>query len=110
MPGHDPRDPHGNADPFALRQAAADPAGISLDPPPGLQVGFAGWMGLTAGLVEGVIQPCAVPAEVGAVPEGTKASRCRSCGETRLHYPGDTSDPWKKHFDHCDGVNEALKG
>jgi hypothetical protein len=110
MPENDRRDPRGGPDPFALRAAAAEAAGIRLGPPPGVYEGFAGWMGLTAGLAEGVIQPCAVPAEVGAVPEGTKASRCRSCGEIRLHYPGDTSDPWKKHFDHCDGVNEALEG
>ena len=110
MPDHDPRDPRGGPDPFALRTAAAEAAGIRLDPPPGVQAGFVGSMGLTAALAEGVIQPCAAPAEAGAVPEGTKASRCRACGETRLHYPGDTSDPWKKHFDYCDGMDEALEG
>lgn len=64
-------------------------------------------LGLTAEPAEGVIQPCAVPAEAGAVPEGTTASCCQACGETRLHFPGDTTDPWKKHFDHCDGAAEA---
>jgi hypothetical protein len=36
-----------------------------------------------------------------SVPQGTTASRCTACGETRLHYPGDLADEWKHHFDHC---------
>ncbi|MGH3426622.1 MAG: hypothetical protein ACRDQZ_03455 [Mycobacteriales bacterium] len=36
-------------------------------------------------------------------PEGTSASRCTGCGESRLSYPGDLTDEWKKHFDYCDG-------
>jgi hypothetical protein len=36
-----------------------------------------------------------------AVPDGTTASRCTGCGETRLSYPGDRTDEWKHHFDHC---------
>jgi len=35
------------------------------------------------------------------VPDGTTASRCAACRETRLSYPGDQTDPWKHHFDHC---------
>jgi hypothetical protein len=42
----------------------------------------------------------AVPDEV-AVPSGTTASRCTACRQTRLSYPGDQTDPWKHHFDHC---------
>ena len=67
-------------------------------------------MGLTAELAEGVIQPVAMPDGQGPLPEGTTASRCQACGEIRLHYPGDLRDPWKNHFDSCDGVAEALKG
>jgi hypothetical protein len=60
--------------------------------------------GLTAELADGIIQPAPLTAaEARTVPEGTTASRCSACGETRLHYPGDLLDPWKKHFDHCDG-------
>jgi hypothetical protein len=65
---------------------------------------FAMSMGLTAELAEGVIEPTAMPAGYGPVPEGTTASRCRACGEIRLHYPGDLRDPWKKHLDHCPGA------
>ena len=42
----------------------------------------------------------AVPGGSG-VPEGTTASRCAACGETRLSYPGDRADEWKHHFDSC---------
>jgi hypothetical protein len=35
MPGHDPR---GGRDPYARRRAAAEAAGISLDPPPGIDL------------------------------------------------------------------------
>jgi hypothetical protein len=34
-------------------------------------------------------------------PEGTTASRCAACGETRLNYPADLTDEWKHHFDYC---------
>lgn len=44
----------------------------------------------------------AVPAgHPATVPEGTTASRCTRCGETRLSYPGDQTDQWKHHADHC---------
>jgi hypothetical protein len=128
MPDHDPHGPRGRADPYArpgradpyaLRRAAAEAARIRLEPPPGIYLapeqspcsdkGFVMSIGLTAALAEGAIQPCDVPAGAGTVPEGTTASRCRSCGETRLHHPGDTTDPWKKHFDYCDGATEALE-
>jgi len=64
-------------------------------------------MGLTADLAEGVIEPVAVPDDRGPLAEGTTASRCRACGEIRLHHPGDLRDPWKKHFDHCPGEMPA---
>jgi hypothetical protein len=66
--------------------------------------------GLTAEPAEGVIRPAAVPADYGPVPAGTTASCCQACGEIRLHYPGDLRDPWKHHFDTCDGAAQALTG
>ena len=41
-----------------------------------------------------------------SVPEGTTASRCTACGETRLRYPGDPTDEWKHHFDYCGQDNQ----
>lgn len=67
-------------------------------------------MGLTAELSGGVIEPAAIPDGSGPLPAGTTASRCQGCGEVRLHYPGDLQDPWKKHFDYCDGAADAPAG
>jgi hypothetical protein len=41
-----------------------------------------------------------------SVPEGTTASRCTACGETRLRYRGDPTDEWKHHFDYCGQDNQ----
>jgi hypothetical protein len=48
-----------------------------------------------------------VVADPATFPAGTRASRCRACGETRLHYPGDRTDEWKHHFDYCGEGDES---
>lgn len=35
------------------------------------------------------------------LPEGSTASRCNACGETRVHRSDNRRDEWKHHFDHC---------
>ena len=62
--------------------------------------------GLTSAVSPGQFEPITLDAagvRPGQVPDGTTASRCRGCGETRLHYPADPRDPWKKHLDYCGG-------
>lgn len=66
-------------------------------------------LGLTAELAKGMIRPDAIPAGSGPLPAGTTASRCQGCGEIRLHYPGGLRDPWRKHFDTCEGAVEAVE-
>jgi hypothetical protein len=70
--------------------------------------------GLTSALEPGLFTPVPLSQvwDGPGLPDGTTASKCRACGETRIHRPGDLTDPWKKHTDYCAGSaeDETISG
>lgn len=59
------------------------------------------WPGFVPVPLADALAPGGFPADAALVPDGTTASRCTACGEVRLSYPGDRTDEWKHHPDHC---------
>jgi hypothetical protein len=52
------------------------------------------------------VPPGTLPGDAAPLPDGTTASRCTICGEIRISYPDDFTDPWKHHPDHCPDGSE----